>query len=197
MNTVEAMANLLLMTRMWLRKSRFSKSSRKSGPGMGCNGTDTLPLEQHRVYTPSPVASRCQYRAPQCGHTHSIRPQSCAKSPSLTSPIDPPGTKNEITPRRWAPVVRNPSVRSPPPRPVHLCVSADLSHQMTLAHCVPQVRQCCGAITSRTSRRARECHDCQRPVYKSHRHIETPGRTKLRPVCTRCQHTATVRVSSP
>ena len=179
---------------MWLRKSRFSKRSRKS-PGMGGNGTDTLPLEQHRVYTPSPVASRCQYRAPQCGHTHSIRPQSCSKSPSLTSPSDPPGTKNEITPRLWAPVVRNPSVHSPPP--VHLCVSADLSHQVTLALCVPQVRQCCGAITSRTSRRARECHDCRRPVDKSHRRTETPRRTKPRPVGATCQHTATVRVSSP
>ena len=85
----------------------------------------------------------------------------------------------------------------PPPRPVHPCVSADLSHQMTLAYCVPQVRQCCGARTSRTSCHARECHDCRRAVDKSHRRTETPRRTKPRPVGATCQHTATVRVSSP
>jgi hypothetical protein len=130
-----------LMTRMWLRKSRFSKSSRKSAPGMGGNGTDTLPLEQHRVYTPSPVASRCQYRAPQCGHTHSIQPQSCAESPSLTAPSDPPGTKNDITPRRSAPVVCEPTpqgggqwAKTPPSHHVVVLAGTRKAQAVSLPH---------------------------------------------------------------
>ena len=135
---------------------------------------------------------------PRSVDTHTPSDHSHAQSPRQSQPRatipEPKTTSPHVGRHRWCATRQS---IPPPHRPVHLCVSADLSHQVTLAHCVPQVRQCCGAITSRTSRHARECHDCQRPVYKSHRHIETPGRTKHRPVGTRCQHTETVRVSSP